>query len=223
VTARALFERFVVYEQVRFPPQGEPALDPVALPAEVARSVPKRRIEFAAGRHCAARALARLGLAGEPAALPIGPGGAPAWPDGVVGSITHVCGFAAAAVARGDRAVGLGLDTEVLVAEGTAREIASMVATPAELERVRLAGLDGATALTLAFSAKESLFKCVYRLVGRVFDFLDAAVVDASLPDGSLVLALRVNLGLFPAGTRLAARFAIADGLVHTGVTLAAS
>src|ERR1700761_3617241 len=65
--------------------------------ALLGRAVEKRRREFAAGRGCARRALAALGL--PPAPLLPGEGGAPRWPDGVVGSITHCAGYAAAAVA----------------------------------------------------------------------------------------------------------------------------
>jgi 4'-phosphopantetheinyl transferase EntD len=56
----------------------------------VARATEKRRREFTAGRECARAALAGLGLA----AVPIlrGYRGAPQWPDGVVGSITHCPG-----------------------------------------------------------------------------------------------------------------------------------
>ncbi|NDZ87966.1 4'-phosphopantetheinyl transferase, partial [Streptomyces sp. SID10115] len=68
----------------------EDPADAVLFPAEeavVANAVDKRRKEFTTVRHCARTALARIGV---PAA-PILPGhrGAPGWPDGVVGSMTH--------------------------------------------------------------------------------------------------------------------------------------
>ena len=55
--------------------------------AVIADAVDRRRREFATARACARAALAKLGV---PAA-PIVPGsrGAPQWPPGVVGSITH--------------------------------------------------------------------------------------------------------------------------------------
>ena len=78
--------------------------------AVVARAVSQRRTEFASARACARAALARLG---EPPA-PILPGarGAPQWPVGLAGSITHCDGYRAAAVARTADVATLGLDAE---------------------------------------------------------------------------------------------------------------
>src|SRR5690242_12311145 len=60
----------------------------------IARATELRRKEFATGRACARAALARLGR--PSAAVLRGPGGAPQWPEGVVGSITHCVGYRAA-------------------------------------------------------------------------------------------------------------------------------
>src|SRR5438874_13378259 len=72
-----------------------PLLGPEA--AAVASAVPSRQREFATGRACARQALAALGVA--PVPLDRGAGGAPAWPAGGVGSITHCAGYRGAAVA----------------------------------------------------------------------------------------------------------------------------
>jgi 4'-phosphopantetheinyl transferase EntD len=76
----------------------------------IRRAVAKRRNEFATVRHCARAALARLGIASRPL-LP-GPRGAPTWPEGVVGSLTHCDGYRAAAVARSTDLRTLGIDAE---------------------------------------------------------------------------------------------------------------
>src|SRR3569623_1114660 len=54
---------------------------------QVAGAVAKRRVEFAAGRACARRALTRLGI--RDFVLKNGAARAPRWPRGVVGSISH--------------------------------------------------------------------------------------------------------------------------------------
>jgi 4'-phosphopantetheinyl transferase EntD len=64
----------------------------------VAGAVVKRRTEFATARHCARAALSRLGVAPTPI-LP-GERGAPQWPAGIVGSMTHCAGYRAAALAH---------------------------------------------------------------------------------------------------------------------------
>lgn len=73
-----------------------------------------RARQFAAGRFHAKAALAKLGIAC--ADLLRAPGGAPAWPPGVVGSIAHVeldgCVHAVAVVARSSEFTSIGVDLE---------------------------------------------------------------------------------------------------------------
>lgn len=71
------------------------------LPAEtalVSRATDERRLEFAAGRYCAHRALEQIG--GPAVPILRGHLGSPTWPPGFAGSITHDGGVAAAAVYR---------------------------------------------------------------------------------------------------------------------------
>ena len=53
----------------------------------VKKAVEKRRREFSAGRTCARQALRELGCADAP--IVQDQNGAPLWPPGIVGSITH--------------------------------------------------------------------------------------------------------------------------------------
>src|SRR5579859_734056 len=77
--------------------------------AAVAQAIESRAREFAAGRLCARRALAELGLE-QP--IPAASDRQPIWPQGIVGSITHTEGIAAAVVASRSRFAALGLDAE---------------------------------------------------------------------------------------------------------------
>src|SRR4051812_40738925 len=68
-------------------------LDELLFPEElstISRAGEKRRAEFRSVRGCARIALPRFGLA-RPPLLPDA-AGAPAWPPGVVGSMTHCAG-----------------------------------------------------------------------------------------------------------------------------------
>src|SRR5829696_6355628 len=89
-------------------------LVPVALfPEEcavIASAVEKRQREFATVRYCARAALAKLGV--PPSPLLPGDRGAPNWPDGIVGSMTHCERFRAAAVARSSEVLTIGIDAE---------------------------------------------------------------------------------------------------------------
>lgn len=140
----------------------------------VRNAVDKRVREFTAGRACARRALARLGVRGH--ALVSGPDRAPVWPEGIVGSITHCRGFVAAAVARREGMRGLGIDAEP--AEGVEEELIPLVCTPDE--RAWLGGREAAWSKAV-FSAKEALFKCLHPVTGGWIDFLDVSLeVDAA-------------------------------------------
>jgi len=78
----------------------------------VAGAALKRRRDFTLGRACAHAALAELDLDKGPIAR--AGNGAPVWPAGLVGSITHTPGYAAALVARAADFAGLGVDAELV-------------------------------------------------------------------------------------------------------------
>ncbi|MEU2358478.1 4'-phosphopantetheinyl transferase superfamily protein [Streptomyces misionensis] len=140
----------------------------------VARSPAARRREFATVRHCARTALKRLGI--PPAPIPRGAAGAPQWPSGVVGSMTHCSGYRAAVVARAGAFRSLGIDAEVHqpLPDGGLR----LISSPAE--RHHLAELVARNAQvhwdTLLFAVKESVYKAWYPLGGVMLDFVDAHV-----------------------------------------------
>jgi enterobactin synthetase component D len=152
--------------------------------------------------------------------ITIGVDRAPVWPAGVVGAITHAEGFAAAAVARAADAAGIGLDSEGLLSASAQDAVYSLAVTRDEMEALAGARLGETTLLTVVFSAKESLFKCLYPIVGHYFDFHDAAIVDVNEGDRTFLAELRTELGGLAPGTRVGGRFAVVESLVHTGITL---
>jgi len=156
------------------------ALDdvPAALYAEelelVESAVAKRRREFAAGRHCARSALARIGIGPRP--ILRRDDRAPAWPEGVVGSISHSEAFCCAVVARSDELVGVGVDIES--AEPLPEKLADAICRPEERQRIApLPPLPGSNWEKLLFSAKESIYKCYRPLAGRFLDFHEVSLV----------------------------------------------
>jgi 4'-phosphopantetheinyl transferase EntD len=142
--------------------------------AQVARAVPARRSEFATGRACARAALAELGVAPQP--ILTGAKGAPQWPAGLVGSITHCEGYRAAAAARGTDLITIGIDAEPN--EPLPPELLADIALPAEREAVR--GLAfGAAEVNwdrLLFCIKESVYKAWFPLTESWLGFEDATV-----------------------------------------------
>ncbi|TJZ91994.1 4'-phosphopantetheinyl transferase [Paracoccus gahaiensis] len=125
----------------------------------MARAIPARLQEFAAGRAAARDALQQAGLA--PCSLPTGLDRAPLWPEGAVGSISHAGGWAAAVAARRDAWTGIGLDLEI--AAPMPEDMAALVRAPGDDDGGLL---PPALSATLVFSLKEAAFKAQFPLTG---------------------------------------------------------
>ncbi|MFD3412513.1 4'-phosphopantetheinyl transferase [Streptomyces cyaneofuscatus] len=189
--------------------------------ALVARSVPKRRNDFATARACARRAMGRLGL--EPVAVLHGKRGMPLWPDGIVGSLTHCDGYRAAALARDADVLSLGVDAEphAPLPEG----VGELVVRPSERERFAGPPVGAAGAIhwdRLLFSAKESVFKTWYPLTLTELDFDEADLTfhrddDRSAFGTFTARLLRTDPALPPV---LDGKWRVGDGIVATAVLL---
>jgi enterobactin synthetase component D len=190
------------------------------------RAVPKRRAEFLAGRLAARTALGALGLDAVPGRKE---DGSPHWPAEVVGSISHGAERALCAVARVGDLRSIGIDTERLLGEAASAELRARICS--DEERAALArGIRAPEhhLVTFAFSAKESLYKCLYPLVGRFMDFSAARVLFADAHTegtrvaGELTLELSVDWSAeLVRGRRLQARFAASERGVESAVLLA--
>ena len=133
--------------------------------ALIASAIEKRQREFRAGRNAAHAALARLQVPTSP--LLRGERREPLWPAGHVGSIAHCNDLCLAAAARESDLTGIGIDVEPL--EPLPAGVERYVHTPEE--EAYMADNPGDQPQRLIFSAKESLYKCYYPLVGRFFGF----------------------------------------------------
>ena len=135
----------------------------------------KRRAEFTMGRIYAHWALSRFGLESEPI-LRNHETREPCWPDSVRGSITHSAGFAAVAVGFKKEIKGVGIDLESY-SRLVDFKIRRHVCVDSELEWLEsLPNKQANRALRIIFSAKESIFKCIYPGTKTYLSFKDAAV-----------------------------------------------
>ncbi|WP_320782874.1 4'-phosphopantetheinyl transferase family protein [Streptomyces sp. CRN 30] len=190
----------------------------------VARAVPKRRREFTVVRSCARRAMERLGVPAQPVLN--GERGAPRWPDGLVGSMTHCDGYCAAALVRATDLASLGIDAEpdAPLPEG----VLSVVALPSETDRLRRLAAERPHVHweRLLFSAKESVYKAWFPLTGQWLDFSEADIEITEDPDAKGRGAFRAELlvpGPTVGGRRLTGfdgRWAARDGLLVTAVAV---
>lgn len=183
----------------------------------VANVVPKRRREYAAGRACARDALAALGV--PPTAIPTARDRTPVWPAGLVGSITHDDGYAAAAVARaadGIRGIGIDLEPCAPLPDGI-RDTICRTEEIAWLD-VRDAKERGVLARTL-FSAKEAAFKCQFPLTARMLEFHDVAV-QLDPENGAFSAAFLDDAVAAICGREIAGRMKITAGHVACAAVL---
>lgn len=190
-------------------------------PAEktaIVRAIPKRVLEFTAGRTAARMAMADINL--PPAAIPIGADRAPLWPDNIIGSIAHCNTAAIAAIAPQGAVQSIGLDIE----ENTplANDLWDTICT--DTERNWLARQPAAQQGTLAkqiFSAKEAAYKAQYPLTGALIGFED---VEISLAPqrGRFTASFPRQTGPNPFGDKLTGRlfsdqmFILASQIIHS-------
>jgi 4'-phosphopantetheinyl transferase EntD len=202
-------ETFVDPPEARLLPEEEPV---------VAKAVDKRKREFTTVRHCARQALARLGYP----PVPILPGdkGAPQWPDGVVGSMTHCAGYRAAVLARATELHSVGIDAEphVTLPDG----ILGAVGLEEEQRQILrlLTEHPGTHWDKLLFAAKESTYKAWFPLTRKWLGFHEAHITFAV--DGTFTSRLLVP-GPTVDGAELTTfegRWAVADGIAVTAISV---
>ena len=199
--------------------------DAVLFPEEeeaIGRAVEKRRREFRTGRACARMALAQLGI--EPQGIASGPRGAPQWPAGVVGSISHCEGYRACALGRKADMLTIGIDAEpdAALPDGVLGDIA----LPEERRLLEELATEepGVSWDRLLFSAKESVYKAWFPLTGRWLGFEDASLaIDRRRRSFSARLLVP---GPTAGGLELSGfsgRWSVRDGIVLTAIALPSS
>ena len=162
---------FHAIQRIDFQPETFVPQDLLWLPhhAQLSRTGKKRQTEHLAGRIAAVYALQTVGEKSVPG---IGENREPLWPAGIFGSISH-CGHTALAIAS---RLPVGIDMEEALTDSLAESLADQIADGPELAYLRANTLPFPLALTLAFSAKESLYKALSAHYPHLLHFYDAAV-----------------------------------------------
>lgn len=171
----------------------------------VSDAVDKRVTEFRAGRACARRVMAAVGV--SPQAVLNGPDRAPIWPDGFQGSISHTKAWAAAVgFAAGPASpLSVGLDVETI--KTMSAGVREKIATDADREFILKFPEARRDALyTMLFAAKEAYYKCQYPKTREFVGFHAMSVdparcqVDEAAEVQSVVLVQQRVIGQFPEG-----------------------
>ncbi len=191
----------------------------ISLPRSLRKACKKRVREFVIGRYCASLAIANLGMK-PPPQIAIRSDRSPGWPEGIVGSITHTDDYVWAACAIGIR--GIGIDSERILTEKVCADVLNKVVTKVERQLGnRIGTLSYRALVTLIFSAKESIYKCLRPLVGHYFDYFDVEITAIDTRQGSFTFRLSNPLSdEFPVGFQQRGYFKLTENHVHTWVEL---
>jgi enterobactin synthetase component D len=163
----------------------------VPFPVSLEQAVSRRKAEYLAGRYLSRKLMLNQGLTAVD--VPSGLHRQPLWPEDWLGSISHSNHHAVCCLARRSRIELVGIDVESWLSPELAKEIAPSILN--EDETQCLIGLGSiARRVTLAFSAKESLFKALYPRVGRYFEFTDVCVRALCEEEGRLSLQIANDL-----------------------------
>lgn len=180
---------------------------------ELARGFGEKRMrEFLSGRTYARWALRTLELACPP--ISRNPDGSPAWPEGVVGSISHTRDYCAVAVAPKMHFHGLGLDVEDLHSVNQA--LRNRICTKEESDQlVSYGDAERMGQLTFLFSAKEAFYKLQVPMTGTWVGFQDVTVSKGK--DGRFTVRLLKDIGPgFLRGDQFPGRYWYDDRRVFT-------
>lgn len=162
----------------------------IAAPLELFRWARVRRAEHLAGRLSANWALAGLG---NVASVGRGLDGAPIWPAGVVGSISHSRDVAIAVVAPSTLFDSIGIDVEDILNTDSEIEVRNFVLSPSCFAILEVYFCP-AIITTLVLSSKESVFKALCSIKKFSFDFSALSIADISMAEKVLTFKLDRSL-----------------------------
>ncbi|MCP4602780.1 MAG: 4'-phosphopantetheinyl transferase superfamily protein [Proteobacteria bacterium] len=159
----------------------EPYADRYRSIGYVHRMVPQRRHEFLEGRRCAYHGIRLLGE--QNPWVGRDETGAPVWPEGLTGSISHCPGLIAAVVGRTKGRLSLGLDVERIGGAATADILRHYCVAP-EDDFDRGATVYPSTMPFIVFSLKEAIFKATFSAIGQHIGFKNIHLPKIDLMHG---------------------------------------
>ena len=178
--------------------------------AHLARAVPARKLEFAAGRAAARQAMAAIAHAAAP--VMVSHNRSPIWPIGLHGTISHSQGLCVAVVTTTRHSIGIDIEEATPLDPSLLREIVPN----------QTMSLNGPKALRLAkliFCAKEAAFKAQYPLSQQLFGF-DHMDIDFENPSNRFAASFAKSVGPFAAGDLLLGRHAVLADHFVTAVSV---
>lgn len=182
-------------------------------------AVPRRQREFVSARSAARRAMGELRL--PLASIGRSKNGAPIWPDGVVGSLSHGAGDSIAVVASRSKVMTLGVDIEA--ATPLSEDIVDNIVMPEDWAGcLDLRSHHSTIWQMVIFSAKEAFYKAYHQLTIELVDF-DAVSLRFNSDDSRLAGDFRVVargdlLNCPDILQKLSGRWLVYDGKIFTAM-----
>ena len=175
------------------------------IPKNFSQFSDQRKLEFVLGRLCAKEALGKMynceqsNFFDGSMTVGVNDDRSPLWPKGAVGSITHSPVGVIACTAKTQDCLSIGIDIECLSRKDTLINIKRRVFTELDdlLFKELPNGFEEPEFVGLVFSAKESLFKCLYPLSKTYFYFEDAEMVNIDFEKKTFTLRLKKGLGAY--------------------------
>ncbi|ASD68775.1 hypothetical protein B1L02_18265 [Pseudoalteromonas piscicida] len=187
----------------------------IEFPDSLRSAVKSRQSEFLAGRFCASQAIKSLN--NSSGQIPIGENRQPMWPEGLLGSISHIETSAICAAAIESEYKYLGIDIENWISRQVSYEIKDLIISSEEESILKHSDFSDIESITLLFSAKESLFKAIYKYVGKYFGFEAAKLVMLDTKKCLLELEIVENLSSnIRAGKKFICHFSLHEKNVFT-------
>lgn len=157
----------------------------------IVRAVPRRRVEFVAGRVLAHRLMRQLEFPVQ--AVEKGEAGAPRWPEGLLGSITHSDDRCAVALGKAGELSAVGIDLESV--DPIEPAYWNAICTEPELARLEatMGWMPLGTRVRLAFACKEAFYKAWWPRTGCFLEHHDLEIEMAET-NGTFKVNLREGL-----------------------------
>jgi len=176
-------------------------------------AIDKRQREFAAGRLCAKEGLRELGITDFP--ILKDHKGAPIWPPGIGGSISHARGCCAAIVARVNERESLGLDIEKI--DRLDSNLWGHLFVQKEIKWLKSMGDEAQKYASIQFSAKEAFYKAQYLLTHSWLGFKDV-MIEIKETEEKFILHLLIDIGEWKKGTEFQGKYKLFEGYVASGI-----
>ena len=148
----------------------------------IGRTVPKREIEYRTGRFLVKKLLG-LNPTNTQTMLYKKPNGAPNWPKGITGSISHSSSICVAAISNTKKFSGIGLDLEQGKFEHNDNQY---IARSCELSDYP-GHLSYPAMLRTVFCCKEAIYKSLESILVESLDFRDVAIQFASTVESNIL------------------------------------